>query len=129
MFPACADKTARVLERFEKVNFAYLFGSAAGSDAAHARDVDIAIYLVERDRKARNEIKLEVYVTLSRSLNTNEVDILVLNDAENLILLHEIVLNGIILLDRDRDFRLQFEQRIIHSAIDFRENRKAMMGV
>lgn len=111
------------------MNFAYLFGSSAGFDAAHARDVDVAVYLNERDRKARNDIKLELYVALSRSLNTNEVDILVLNDAENLILLHEIVLNGIVLLDRDLDFRLHFEQRILHSAIDFRENRRAMMGI
>ncbi|RJR32480.1 MAG: nucleotidyltransferase domain-containing protein [Desulfobacteraceae bacterium] len=123
------ERVRQVLERYEKVVFAYLFGSSAGSDAVHARDIDIAVYLSEKDKKARNEIKLDLYVTLSRSLNTNEVDVLVLNDAKNLILRHEIVLNGIVLLDRDRDLRFDYEQKIIHSAIDFRENRRAMMGV
>lgn len=123
------ERVRQVLEKYEKVTFAYLFGSSAGSYAAHARDVDVAVYLNESDKKARNEIKLELYVTLSRFLNTNEVDVLVLNDAKNLILRHEIVLNGIVLLDRDRDLRFGYEQKIIHSAIDFRENRRAMMGV
>lgn len=119
-----------VLERYpEEVVFAYLFGSSARAPAKHAGDVDIAVYVEHKDRNELCDFRLEIYGALSRALCRNDVDIVILNSAQNLVLLHEILRYGILLVDRNPDLRLNFEQKTLHSAIDFTTHRKALMGV
>ena len=114
-------------EQGSGVLFAYLFGSRARRDANHpAGDVDIAIF-VDGDADAQ-DIRLELYGALSRCLKRNDIDILILNQTRNLMLLSEIIREGIVLLDRDPELREAYEVEALHRAIDFKEQRAALMG-
>ena len=64
-----------------------------------------------------------------RTLKKSNVDLIILNASRNIILLDQIVRKGVILIDRDRELREEFEVRVLHEAIDFREQRVVMMGV
>ena len=121
----------RVLEKHEEtVLFAYLFGSTAhGEGVRRSGDIDIAVFLSHGSRESYFEIKLSLHADLCRALQRNDVDLLVLNTATNLVLLEQIVRTGIVLCDRQEDKRIDFELGVIHRALDFKEQRLAVMGV
>jgi len=127
--PDLTPQIKKVLaEKGGKVLFAYLFGSQARKDARYpARDVDIALF-VTGDADTR-EVRLDLYGAFSRSLGMDDIDIVVLNDTHNLMLLEEVIRQGIVLLDRDPDLREAFEVGVLHQAIDFRTQRVALMGM
>lgn len=112
----------------DKVLFAYLFGSLAAGTSGPLSDVDVAVYFAEGGRRSYQSMKIELYVALSRALHVNAVDLVVLNSASNLMLLHNIVQQGIVIVDLDPAFRVAYETNILHQAIDFRQQRKRVMG-
>ena len=117
-----------LLERQTQVAFAYLFGSYARGEVSALSDIDIAVYFVERDLLRCVELRTDLYMALTRGLGTNDIDIVVLNAASNLMLLDEIIRCGVALVDRDPDLREDFEQKILHRAIDFKTQRRAFLG-
>lgn len=119
-----------VLERYKSyLIFVYLFGSAARDNMSHLSDIDIAVFLSKGDKKSYFDIKLSLYADLCRALKRNDIDVIVLNITNNIILLDEIIREGIVLFDKDRDLREEFEHKILHQAIDFKEQRVALMGI
>ena len=64
-----------------------------------------------------------------RVLKRNDIDVVVLNTTTNIVLLDEIIRGGIVLVDRDIDLREEFEQKILHQAMDFKEQRIVFLGV
>ena len=72
--------------------------------------------------------ELRLHAFLTRQLKTDKIDLLVLNRAKNLILLEEIVREGKVIYDRKPELRKIFEYKIIHSAIDFKLQRKMFAG-
>jgi len=118
-----------LVEQEDEVIFAYLFGSCARGEASALSDLDIAVYLVDADVLRCHELKTEIYTALSRGLGINNIDIVVLNTTSNLVLLDEIIRSGLVLVDRNPDVRDEFEQRVLHRAIDFLTQRKAFVGV
>ena len=119
-----------VFERHRgKVLFAYLFGSVARGEAAPLSDVDIAVYLEGGKGEAFFDDRISIHGDICRALKSNDVDLLVMNRATNLILLEDIIRNGFVLFDRDPDLREEFELKVLHRAIDFREQRLAVMGI
>ena len=113
----------------DKILFAYLFGSAAKGEATARSDLDIAVFFADPRPQSHHSLRIDIYMALSRLLKINDMDIVILNTASNLMLLDEIVRQGIVLLDVAPFFREEFELRILHRAIDFREQRKAAMGI
>ena len=113
----------------DEILFAYLFGSFARGDAGPRSDLDLAVYFVDRRPHVHHTLKIDLYMTINRLLKQNDVDIVVLNTASNLMLLDEILRQGIVLLDADPQFREDFELRTLHLAMDFREQRKTIMGI
>jgi predicted nucleotidyltransferase len=111
-----------------KVAFAYLFGSVAAGEAAPLSDVDIAVFIEAGNRETFFDDRLSLYADICRALKSNDVDLLVLNSATNLVILEEVVRHGVVLYDRDSDRREAFELRVLHQAIDFRHQRVAVMG-
>ncbi len=118
---ACCE----VFGRDERVCFAYLFGSYTKHEISGISDIDVAVYLKEE----RGGIFLQLYIDLCRALMTDRIDLLIINKVRNLILLDTITREGIVLYDREPSRRDAFELRIQHLAIDFRDQRKAMIGV
>lgn len=118
-----------LVEHQDQVIFAYLFGLCARGDASALSDLDVAVYLADADMLRHHELKIDLYTSLSRGLGTNDIDIVVLNTTSNLVLLDEIIRSGLVLVDRNPDLRDEFEQRVLHRAIDFLTQRKAFVGV
>ena len=113
----------------DKVAFAYLFGSAAKEKMLPLSDVDIAVYFSHVRRELFTDSRLSLYADFCRALKRNDIDIIVLNTATNIIILDEIVRQGKVLYDRDPNLREEFELLILHQAIDFREQRLAVLGI
>jgi len=120
------DILLQVMSKSENVLFAYIFGSHIAGMITESSDMDIAVYL---DKKHTDiDDFLSLHSALSRALKTDKIDLVLLNNANNLILLDSIVRHGILVIDKNKDRREEFELRVLHSAIDFREQRKAIIG-
>lgn len=122
-----------LLSVFEKYRgqlvFAYLFGSTVKGNYTRLSDIDIAVFLSKGKGKPFSDTKLSLHADFCRALKRNNVDVVLLNTAKNIILLDRIVKDGTVLFDTDRDFRKEFEQKILHRAIDFKEQRMALINV
>jgi predicted nucleotidyltransferase len=112
-----------------QILFAYLFGSHARGDATADSDIDIAIFLDPQLQMEFFDIKTALYLEISRSLKMNDIDIVVLNRCKNIILLDRITRHGQVIYESNQDARLDFEQKVLHTAIDFKYQRKRVMGV
>jgi len=124
------DKLLPILEKYkDKVIFAYLFGSASQDTMQPLSDIDIAVLLSEDIRKSYFDTKLILYTDFCRVLKRNDIDIVVLNTSTNIMLLDEIIRYGLVLYDRNSDLREDFEVKVLHQAIDFKEQRLAVLGV
>lgn len=118
-----------VFEKYKShLLFAYLFGSAANDSQTPLSDIDIAVFLTDDRKESFFNTKLSMHADLCRILKRDDIDIVVLNTATNIILLEQIVNNGTVLHDTDVDLRKEFEQKIMHRAIEFREQRMALMN-
>lgn len=85
---------------------AYLFGSRARGTAHATSDVDLAVLLRPGDAAA-DPLGLELGGRLERVIGPG-VDLVVLNGAPP-DLVHRVLRDGIIVLDRDPDARVRFE--------------------
>ncbi|MFQ5686371.1 MAG: nucleotidyltransferase domain-containing protein [Candidatus Scalindua sp.] len=123
----------KLLPLFSKYNgnvlFAYLFGSVAQGNMSPLSDVDLAVFLSRQNEKSYFDIKCSLYADFCRVLKRDDIDVVVLNTTTNIVLLDEIIRGGIVLVDRDIDLREEFEQKILHQAMDFKEQRITFLGV
>ena len=86
---------------------AYLFGSMARGDGSAESDVDVAILLDHQQQPSLESMPLDLEARLERLLG-RPVQIVVLNRASP-DLVHRVLRDGQILVDRDRPRRLRFE--------------------
>lgn len=119
-----------VFEKYEdQIIFSYLFGSILKEDLYQKNDIDIAIFIKPSYSQSYFELKISIYADICRALKMKNVDLVILNLMNNIMLLDEIVRNGIILIDNDKDVREEYELKIIHQAIDFKRQRFLLIGV
>lgn len=119
-----------VFEHYQdKVIFAYIFGSMVQETPYPAKDIDIAVFFQQGSLESYIDSRLSLYADICRALKTNDVDLVILNTTTNLMLMEEIVRNGDILYDKRPDLRMDFELKILHQVIDFREQRYVTMGI
>jgi uncharacterized protein len=86
---------------------AYLFGSVARGESTRDSDVDVAVLLDPPPPSQLGALPQRLEDALERSLRT-PVQIVVLNTAPA-DLVHRVLRDGVILLDRDRAARVRFE--------------------
>lgn len=110
------DRLKPLLERDQHVVFAYLFGGLARGAQRPLSDVDIAVYLDDACNRA--EEKLELIGTASDALGTDEIDLLILNDAP-VSLVGRILKNRRLIVDRHPFLRHAFESRLMREFFDF----------
>jgi len=123
------EKIRPVIEKYkDHILFAYLFGSAAKNDLRPLSDIDIAIFFHKGEKESYFDLKLAIHADICRVLKRNDIDVVVLNITTNLMILDEIVRYGIVLFEGDKNLREEFEHKILHLAIDFKEQRKAVVG-
>ena len=100
------------------VEFAYIFGSYGIEKETPMSDVDIAVSLkqiVPQDRYF--DLRLEFMSDIVQILKTNEVDVIILNNAD-LILAYHTVSSRKLLFERDPAIRIVYETRILDRYFD-----------
>ena len=100
----------------DDIVFAYLFGSYAKRKQTHLSDIDIAVYM-KYDNQAFDQ-KLEILSDLSKKLEADDIDLVILNKAP-ISLLTKILANKIILIDKDPHVRHAFESLNMRKGFDF----------
>ena len=106
-----------VLEDCPGVVFAYVFGGMGTGRPTPLSDVDVAVYLA--DGVDPLETRLDLIGKITAHLATDEVDVVVLNNAPT-ALLGRVLVTRRVLLDRDAFLRHRFESRALREFFDFR---------
>lgn len=112
------QKLQKLFAETRLVKVAYLFGSRANSTAGALSDYDFAVYLDEKDAQKRFSMKLRLIKELSEILQTNAVDIVVLNDAKSPELKYNIIKEGVLLYEEE-PFKVIIEPNILNDYFDF----------
>ena len=115
------EKLKKVFEADNDVILVYLFGSYAQGRIHPLSDVDIAILL--KESVDFFEKKLDLTETISKTLLTDEFDLVMLNEASP-GLLFEIFNKGKVLVNKDENVRIEFLLRSIKKYIDTYPLRK-----
>ncbi len=112
-----ADKLKNILNTFEEVEFAYLFGSFTSGEFNERSDIDVAVYL----KKDLNffDTKLAIHHQLEIDLQ-RDIDLIVLNQIKNFDLLKDILDKGVLLKDSANDVRVMFELDKHHEILDYK---------
>ena len=112
------------LQSHPQVVFAYLFGSLAKGKPTPLSDVDMAIFLTDGIDVA--ETKLEILGRLADILQTDEIDLVVLNTA-NLPLINNILKNHKLVVDKKPFDRHLFESLAMRKYFDFSIKESTML--
>ena len=104
----------RYLESNSEVLFAYLFGSLAKAKPKPLSDVDIAVYLNSGTHIV--ESKLAILGKLIDILQTDEIDLVVLNNAD-LPLVINILKNKKLIVDKSQFSRHIFESLMMRKCL------------
>lgn len=114
-------KLKEKLEKEKDIIFAYLFGSHATGKATPLSDVDIALYLDEES--VTPDRKLELIELIMDVLNTDEVDLVILNKASPSII-HSVVKTGKLLFSKDEKLRITFIARALKEYMEMHYYRE-----
>lgn len=107
-----------------RVAFAYLFGGLAAGRQRPLSDVDIAVYLDGCEDKA--EAKLSLIGSLSDTLQTDEIDLVILNDAP-ISLVGRVLRNKRLLADAQPFLRHRFESLALREFFDFSRKERDIL--
>ena len=105
---------ARFLKKDPNILFAYLFGGLAAGRRSPLSDVDLALYL--RDEKKMDT--LETHGRISQILGTEEIDLIILNQAP-ISLAGRILQTRKILMDKAPFVRHRYESLVLREFFDF----------
>ncbi|MGC8877666.1 MAG: type VII toxin-antitoxin system MntA family adenylyltransferase antitoxin [Anaerolineae bacterium] len=110
----------RYFASLDDVVLAYLFGSHARGQAGPLSDVDFAVLLAGRPNEDHCfDMRLELIGGLMGLLHTNEVDVLILNQASP-ALRYAVLRDGILIFCRDAQARIEFRVRTINEYLDLK---------
>lgn len=100
------------------VELAYLFGSTAEGSEGPLSDIDVGVYLSNKlTSEQRIEKRFKLTSELVGFLKTNNIDLVIMNDA-SLVINFEIIKPNIPLFIKNKDFKLDVEQRIMSIYLD-----------
>ncbi len=115
------------LDSKSSVAFAYLFGSKVKGFATDRSDWDIAIYFSEPLEVVGHWPAFDLEAELSRTVGST-VQVIVLNILPPPILGFQIVSSGVVLIDRDENRRMDFENRTLRQYYDWQYFLKRQMN-
>lgn len=102
-----------------KVQFAYVFGSAASKKTVNSSDIDIAVFLNETNKTKRFDIRLKLISELEKNID-KKIDLVILNDIESLFFKYVIISEGKKIFEIDQANRVEEETKIIGEYFDFK---------
>lgn len=112
------------LSSMDEVRFAYLFGSLARGKPMPLSDIDIAVYLSEDTNLL--EKKMEILGKMIELLETDEIDLVLLNTAP-LSLRKKILENKRVIVDKDPFLRHKYESLTLREYFDFSIKEMAIL--
>jgi predicted nucleotidyltransferase len=102
----------------EYVELAYLFGSHAKGKSGPLSDIDIGVYLSRKlDKKERFEKRLELIGFLCTLLQTNNLDLVLINDSHP-VLNFEIIEPNCLIFEKNHDLKVEVEVYIMSRYYD-----------
>ncbi|MHB8232048.1 MAG: type VII toxin-antitoxin system MntA family adenylyltransferase antitoxin [bacterium] len=112
------------LNNIDDIITVYIFGSAAHNKQNKLSDIDIAVLL-----KGKNvdffDCKLRIHHDIA-ILTKKEIDVVILNTVRNLYLIDSIINKGMILIDKDREQRIDYELSLSHAILDYKTFRNRL---
>lgn len=118
------EKQSRLNQFFAQnpVNAAYLAGALSSRTSfGHISDVDIAILLMDQIKADQFlEYRLYFFSELAKHLESDTIDVMILNQASHLLKL-QVIKHGQILYSRDEKQRVSFESKIVMDYLDFKK--------
>lgn len=118
------EKQSRLNQLFSQspVNAAYLAGTLSNRTSfGHLTDVDIAILLMEQIKSDQFlDYQLYFFSELAKRLESDNIDVVILNQA-SLLLKLQVIKYGQILFSRDEKQRISFETKAIMDYLDFKK--------
>ena len=112
------------LQSRSDIEFAYLFGTFGKGKPLPLSDVDVAIYL--RETVDILEKKMEILGVLIDLLETDEIDLVILNEAP-LTLKMKILESKAIVVDHSPFLRHRFESLVMREYFDFSVLERAIL--
>ncbi len=118
------ERQSRLNQLFTQspVNAAYLAGSLSSRTSfGHLTDVDIAILLMEQIKSDQFlDYQLYFFSELAKRLESDNIDVVILNQA-SLLLKLQVIKYGQILFSRDEKQRISFETKAVMDYLDFKK--------
>ncbi len=109
-----------IFHRYPTIVAVYLFGSVARGTAAEGSDLDLGLLLDRNGSEDRSHRLLgDLAARLEAVAAPRPVDLVVLN-AQGPVFCHEVLLEGRLVYEGDRERRVDFESDTIVRALDFR---------
>lgn len=111
-------RLAEFFKSQECVELAYLFGSHSKGKQGPLSDIDIGVYLSRKlDKKERFEKRLELIGSLCTLLQTDNLDIVVINDSSP-VLNFEIIEPNCLIYEKTHDLKVEVEVSIMSAYYD-----------
>lgn len=111
-----------LMERFPSIDVLYLFGSQATGAAGPDSDVDLAVYLAEKDILANPCLDLEIGLFVEKKLK-RPVDVVVMQRVSP-ILQHQVLAGGLRLFEQNPGRRAALEALSFKRYLDVRHYQR-----
>lgn len=119
------DKQLNLLKNCFKeeplVKLVYLFGSQATGDTGPLSDYDFAVYADTEDNKESFYLKCRLGSRIGDVLNTDKVDVVMLDHAHNPVLEYYAIIEGILLYEKE-PYKVRIEPRIFNEYFDYTQH-------
>jgi len=109
-----------ILNPKEDIYFVYIFGSFAMGNSF--KDIDIGIFISEEELNSPLQLELEIEKELEDAINI-PVDVRIINNAP-LSFIYNILKHKIVIVDRNKTLRADFEGLVYKKYFDFQHLRK-----
>src|SRR3989338_4478901 len=108
------------VSKMGEVKLLYLFGSQARGEQGPMSDYDFAVYLDEVSRDKMSNVQIDLINAFSKILETDKIDVLVLNKSDNSLLNYMAIAESKLLYETE-PYLLIVEPRIVSEYIDYTE--------
>ena len=108
-----------VEEEYPELGLVYLFGSKARNDDSALSDYDFAIYCRDDlNKKELVEKKIEILSELCKILQTDEIDVSVLNLIQSPEFKYNVITEGKLIYQKE-PYKIDFETDVLNRYFDF----------
>src|SRR3989339_1518910 len=112
---------AKIFKKYPQIISAYIFGSRARGTTSPISDYDFAVdFEKDIDHKTYINIKLQLIKDLSKTLKTDKIDLVIINEAP-ILLQHRILKDRKVLFCKSPLKRLRNEFKILTEYMDQRD--------